>query len=425
MRLSCRFFSLLRMAFLLLLLGIPCSASWGQTSSQQSAQLPTKWNDAVRSLAEKIAAAAAPSHAIALQVKNTSTLSAADVGKLRETLEAELSSRHVHTSPADSGAPDSAVPVHATFSEGAEGFVWIAEIGRGEGKVIAIVPAPKLKEQHASDRKPSLTLLRNIVQRQSEMIVDFEKKDILGGTASSVRVLDLAWTLAHSAFVSDTMALSGSARLSEIYAARDPRGRFLRTKGGQLQTFIPGLFCVGTWIGISGFDCGPGSEQAWPVGDGLESPYAANRNYFVGFVNDENGWLVNKPPFFSAATYPLDHSTFRILAELDGKARLYEDTATPAATFSGWGDDIVSIKTACDKTWKVIVTGTGDWTQPDHIQIYEITEHQAVAIGQPLDFPGPITAMWPSDDGKSARVISRNLQTGMYEASIVFVSCSD
>ena len=71
------------------------------------------------------------------------------------------------------------------------------------------------------------------------------------------------------------------------------------------------------------------------------------------------------------------------------------------------------------------MTGTGDWTQPDHIQIYEIKGHQAVVIGQPLEFSGPILALWPGDDGKSARVVSRNLRTGMYEASIVSVACSN
>ncbi|MGC1969313.1 MAG: hypothetical protein WA673_22825, partial [Candidatus Acidiferrales bacterium] len=59
------------------------------------------------------------------------------------------------------------------------------------------------------------------------------------------------------------------------------------------------------------------------------------------------------------------------------------------------------------------------------IQIYEIEGQEATAVGQPHEFPGPILALWPADDGKSARVVSRNLQTGMYEASIVSVSCGN
>jgi hypothetical protein len=73
----------------------------------------------------------------------------------------------------------------------------------------------------------------------------------------------------------------------------------------------------------------------------------------------------------------------------------------------------------------VLVTGTGDWTQRDQIQAYDLKNHQALANGPPLEFPGPVLALWPSEDGKTVRVISRNLQTGAYEASIVSVSCGD
>jgi hypothetical protein len=117
--------------------------------------------------------------------------------------------------------------------------------------------------------------------------------------------------------------------------------------------------------------------------------------------------------------------THWIVTELDGKARLYDTSAKPSATFSRWGDDIASLVTGCDGEWQVLVTGTGDWTEPDHIQTYDIRERQAAAVGQPLEFPGPILALWPSTDMRSARVVSRNLQTGLYEASIVSVTCSE
>jgi hypothetical protein len=34
-------------------------------------------------------------------------------------------------------------------------------------------------------------------------------------------------------------------------------------------------------------------------------------------------------------------------------------------------------------------------------------------------------ALWPSDDGKSVRAVSRNLQTGMYEASLINLYCGN
>jgi hypothetical protein len=111
--------------------------------------------------------------------------------------------------------------------------------------------------------------------------------------------------------------------------------------------------------------------------------------------------------------------------ELDGMARLYKSSPKPSGVFSGWGDDIASVNPGCGASWQILVTGTGDWTKADYIQLYEIDNDQPKPIGQRLDFLGPILAMWSSDDKKSARVVSRNLQTGMYEASIVSVSCND
>jgi len=42
-----------------------------------------------------------------------------------------------------------------------------------------------------------------------------------------------------------------------------------------------------------------------------------------------------------------------------------------------------------------------------------------------LQVPGPVLTLWPANDGKSARVVTRNLETGDYEASIVTVACRD
>jgi hypothetical protein len=67
----------------------------------------------------------------------------------------------------------------------------------------------------------------------------------------------------------------------------------------------------------------------------------------------------------------------------------------------------------------------GDWSQKDQIQLYEIRDRAAAAIGQPMELPGPILAFWAAGDGNSARVVSRNLESGMYEASIVSVSCGN
>jgi hypothetical protein len=86
---------------------------------------------------------------------------------------------------------------------------------------------------------------------------------------------------------------------------------------------------------------------------------------------------------------------------------------------------MVSIASGCGSAWQVLVTGSGDWTEKDQIQLYEVRDRGAAAIGEPFELTGPILALWAGEDGRSARVISRNLESGMYEASMVSVSCSN
>ena len=54
----------------------------------------------------------------------------------------------------------------------------------------------------------------------------------------------------------------------------------------------------------------------------------------------------------------------------------------------------------CSGSPLMLSTGPGDWTVPDFIQAYE-DKNQREPIAQPIQFPGPILALWPSEDGKT------------------------
>jgi hypothetical protein len=152
-------------------------------------------------------------------------------------------------------------------------------------------------------------------------------------------------------------------------------------------------------------------------------------DYFSGSVAFASGLETKFPAFYSAASPPAEtsglSSSQRIMAGLDGQAQLFAGSAEPAATFAGWGSDLGTLTPACGSQWQILTTGTGDWTQPDRLQLYEIKDRRAIAEGQPLEVPGPVLALWPENDGKSARVVVRNLETESYEASIVTVSCGN
>ncbi len=63
--------------------------------------------------------------------------------------------------------------------------------------------------------------------------------------------------------------------------------------------------------------------------------------------------------------------------------------------------------------------------KPDTLQAFELKEGTLVSAGDPLLFRGPILAMWPSADQKGARIVWRDSQTGIYEATFVSVHCGN
>ena len=160
------------------------------TSSASFAQLPSQWNDAVRALAEKIAAAAASAHSLALNTTNTSSLSAADVSGISSALIAELARRHFTIlSPASPSPGDAQVLL--TLSEGAEGYVWVAQIRRGteNGEQVAIVAAPGPADSFPGAARKSLALSQKLIWRQPEKFLDFAL--LPADPSSSIRLVIL------------------------------------------------------------------------------------------------------------------------------------------------------------------------------------------------------------------------------------------
>ncbi len=404
-------------AILLFLIHAACPVP---ARSQSPGQLPAQWNDALQRLATKIASAAEPNHTLSLEVNNISSLGPADVAGIRQELESELAHRGLRTVAADA-AP---AQVIVTLSESAEAFVWVAEVRVDDTKKIAIIDVARPRDS-ARPAIPSMTLQRNLQWVQPGPILDFAMHAIPGGAQSLAIALTPKSLDTYDMSSGGDRSSRGSSPISQMQASRDLRGQLTFTNEDQIKAHVGETICVSELTVGSGLNCGKESSGGWIFPDGSESHYVAGRNFFRGFVVSPDG-SVTQPPFYTAATRTYDHGSRRIQTELDGKARLYNNgVSEPEATFPGWGDDIATIVTDCDSRWHVLVTGTGDWTQPDQIQIYEITDHQAVAIGQPMEFPGPILALWTAVDGKSARVVSRNLQTGMYEASIVSVACGN
>lgn len=404
MWLSCRIIP--RFRFILIgLLSLAISAVISAQVYSQPAAASPQWGDVVRLLSDKIASALGSSPSIWLEIKNIAGLGPADTQTLQEQFRSELERRGVEIE----GDPSAQTQVQITLSEGTEGYVLVAEIRNKSGEQVALVNGPPSGEVD-SPQKPVPFLQASELLQQSQPMFDFAQAAEDDGTP--LLLLLVPDRLARFQKIGGSWTMHDSAPLPSSHStSRDLRGRIDLSGPHGLAVFLTGISCTGSWYPTLSLDCHQSdpSEKS-PLGVQAGSPISPDRtpqSYFTvsNSVNGHVRWIETKP---------------------DGSAQLFENTHEAAvATFSGWGDEIGSIATPCSTAWHVLVTGTGDWTHSDRIQMYEVAGRRGVAIGRPLEISGPVLSLWQSDDGKSARIVSRDLQTGMYEASIVSASCGN
>jgi hypothetical protein len=167
------------------------------TLAQASPPLPQQWSEAVSQLADKVAANVSPLHPLALETKNISDLGPAEAPNIQAALESELKNRSFHLVPPDSAAEaaQSAVQLQLTISQGAQGYVLVAEIQNTadpEGvPQIAIVAAPKAAP--GTDQQPdgSLSLDKRLIWQQPTKILDFALlSPDAGGNPSLLAILE-------------------------------------------------------------------------------------------------------------------------------------------------------------------------------------------------------------------------------------------
>jgi hypothetical protein len=347
-------FSLLRASVISALLVFAGVSARAQTT----AQFPSDWTNALGSLADKIAAVTKRSESLSLAVKNMSSLSAADVGGLHDVLVTDLARRNRRITK--ESLADATLQV--TFSESADGYVWIAEIldGVKENVVMVSVTAPN---QKTSGREAPLTLHRKLIWEQASRIVDF---GILADSASDGISILIILDAGKLSFYKSPDKDWKLAREITIEHARPPRrdirGR-IDLQAGKAR--LPDAQCAGDFRHPESVTCTTVTALADP-----------------------------EIPRQSIAV----------------QGRPVEDYAVLAPV--------------CDDSPLTLVTGQGDWTEPDSIQAY-LGGNPENSASSKIQFLGPVLELWRNADGKSARAVSRNLKTGTYEASIVSVSCGD
>jgi hypothetical protein len=252
--------------------------------------------------------------------------------------------------------------LQVTFSESVDGYVWIAEIldGVKENVVMVSVTAPN---QKASRQDAPLTLHRKIVWEQEARIVDFGILADGSGDGSSVLVILDAAKLSVYGSRDKDWKLDREITIEHTRPPqRDIRGRIDLQPG---KAELPDAQCSGDIRHPESVTCTTMTAPADP-----------------------------EIPMQSIAVQGRNVEDYAVLAPV------------------------------CDDSPLTLVTGQGDWTEPDSIQAYVGKDPENSASSK-IQFLGPVLELRRNADGKSARAVSRNLKTGKYEASIVSVSCGD
>jgi hypothetical protein len=211
---------------------------------------------------------------------------------------------------------------------------------------------------------------------------------------------------------------------------RDVRGR-LRLTGATFQVFLPGMACGGATEPSLLIDCRAGDEP-WVLESGsratLQASFSATRNYFDGRVATPAGLRKTTAPFYSAASAGERKSAGEqsqllwLLATLDGRTQIFDAWLDPVGAIASWGSDIAGTEASCGGGSQVLATRPGDADEPDAIQAFAIVNRTATPLTAPVEFAGPVTALWPSS-AVSALAVARDPLTGRYAAYVITVVC--
>lgn len=380
------------------------------------------WNDAAGELARKIASQSGTRTAMALSVRNLSSLGDSDVAEVRQALRAQLRSlgwRSVARQRAT-------VEVRVTLSENSQGYLWVAEIRRGETQEVKMISLPRVNSTIPPASAETLVIRKVPLFAAEELILDVAPVNDSTEAGPSMLVLQperitlfkkqtTSWTLDRSVPVPFVRPLP-----------RDPRGRLIARPEGSFDAYLQGLKCRGAVQPSLTAECRE-SDDPWPLesdpSTAAMARLAPNRNYFDGRITLDAGLKKDVPPFYSAARVDERRETIWILAGEDGHVRLFGTGAKPLADFEGWGSDLVGVKSGCGNGWQVLVSHAGDFTEPDTVEAFEIVDRKAVRAGAPVKFPGPIFSLWPGSNSASATAVVRNIEKQRYEAFTLSIAC--
>jgi hypothetical protein len=401
--------------------------------------LAVDWSVPEQQLARKIVAVTGPG-AVALTVENRSSLSKRESEIVSDGLHSALETLGLRFVKPEQAAATVAI----SLSENPNAYVWVAEVRQGDGKVsIEMASSPHVDGVVSAHDSVPLSIRKIPVWAQEERILD-------------VLVLEENTTPTHIAVlgpedVSLYRLQGGKWQREQVLGVgharpwpRDLRGRLIPGKDHLLDAYLPGVICHSTNAMPLALNCQE-SDDPWPLvagsaGGGISANFpssvatmlpvipqvggffASTRNFFTGALAPGVGKLATVPKFYSAAFLPRGKYVLWLFAAVDGQIHMVDGVSDQPARLN-WGSDVVSLKTACGAGWQVLAASSGA-PGSDSIRAYEFPDRDAVPVSAAVDFGATVTAMWTEAKGDTAIAVTRNGETGTYEAFRVAVACN-
>ena len=322
--------------------------------------------DSAKEFAQKIAAALPGRENVSCEIRNFSSLKLEETARVEQTLKAELQYRGIRVS--SSGSTNTVV---VTLSENYKNYVWTAEIHEGDDSLLVLMAPELILENRGVSGATPVTIRSEKFWEGREQILD-------AGTINSSDGGQLLLLLTVDGVLFSKNRAGTFARFSFPPVTppfRNPAGT-LTEAGNEVTASMPMQICVFSLDPDGLSQCHPAPTEAPPPG--------------------------------------------RVFQNLQPLVQV-----PPAPPHPEWGNQIQKIQNRCGSEAQFLVTGSGDYTQTDFVQLFGSDPTVDRPAGKPLSnqlaFPGPVMDLHA--DGTGARAVVRNLETGSYEAHRISIEC--
>jgi hypothetical protein len=381
------------------------------------AALAEDWKTPAAQLAQRVVSSTGPA-AVALEVVNRSSLGKIEVDSITAALRSQLEALGTRFVTQDAAA----ATVQISLSEDLHSYVWVAAIHQAAGESsVAMVSIALARTMMTAPETSSVVIRKTLLWTQPERILDVA---IMEGTPTHMAVLEPD----RVALYKQQYGRWQPGQMLQILHARpwprDLRGRLALRKDHLFDAYLPGVFCRSTAVAPLTLNCFE-SDDPWPLGSGqvaLGAFFTSSRNYFTGALTPGVAGQTSTPSFYSAAAFPRDKYTLWLFEAVDGQVHVLDGVGDRVVAKLPWGSDIVSVNSGCGSGWNILAAASGD-SATDSVRAFDLADREAVPVSAAIDFAGPITAMWTETNANNAIAVSRDSQTGDYEAFRLTVAC--